>query len=422
MAAAEVLTNNFPIHSITIDIISSKSRENSYFKGKLLEKIFSNRGHHRQLQIRHEDMSSLVSWNEVRASNVVFLVLNLEDFIKIYTDMTSKNFKFNGYYVIVLLNHRFQRKNHIFKLLWKLQVYNVVLIFEVGAVVKIKTFTPFTQFSCNDTRSVDVKENLFLDKLKNLQGCTIRASFANFSTPFMPDEFQSKVNFKSGDNNLVETLAKSLNFKVKYMIAENQGYIFENGTSEGPLRFLLDGEADFSLDNWWLKKYRLDYLEASIIINYDQIMFIIPPGRELTTFEQLAYPFTTFVWILTVAVFIAGFLVISIFKFKSKAAQNFVFGVNVGNPYLNMIIGFIGGPLKILPKTNFARFILMMFLMYSMVMRTVYQGSFVQLLQSNLKQKEVQTFVEMVEKEFEFVIYAPNKDFFKGTELASKMR
>lgn len=82
-----------------------------------------------------------------------------------------------------------------------------------------------------------------------------------------------------------------------------------------------------------------------------------------------------------------------------------------------MIIGFIGGSQKILPKTNFARFLLMMFLMNSLVIRTLYQGSFYQIMQSNNQQKEAQSINEMLEKDYKILVINAVKDMLQGSDM-----
>jgi hypothetical protein len=113
---------------------------------------------------------------------------------------------------------------------------------------------------------------------------------------------------------------------------------------------------------------------------------------------------------------LTGFLVIFIVSRRSKIVQNFVYGRNVKDPTLNLFIGFIGGSQTVLPGRNFARFLLMSFLMYLLVIRTLYQGSYFKLLQSENKHKSVQSIEEMIEKNFTFYVSVGNFEFFKDTE------
>jgi len=82
---------------------------------------------------------------------------------------------------------------------------------------------------------------------------------------------------------------------------------------------------------------------------------------------------------------------------------------------LNMLIGAVGGSQPVLPKRNFARFILMMFLLYALVIRTLYQGSYFKLLKSNRPKRKVQSIDEMVEKDFKFYVSNEVAELFQAT-------
>lgn len=89
-------------------------------------------------------------------------------------------------------------------------------------------------------------------------------------------------------------------------------------------------------------------------------------------------------------------------KTRSQFVQDFIFGAGVKSPIFNMFVGLFGDSQFILPKTNFARYVLMMFLMYSLVIRTAYQGSYFDILQSNQAHGEVKPIDEMIKKDFTF--------------------
>ncbi|KAG5681330.1 hypothetical protein PVAND_010777 [Polypedilum vanderplanki] len=71
-----------------------------------------------------------------------------------------------------------------------------------------------------------------------------------------------------------------------------------------------------------------------------------------------------------------------------------------------MIIAIFGSQQPILPKRNFARFILMMFLIFCLVQRNVYQGALYIFLQSDGRHKPMQTINEMIENDFVFYMHS----------------
>lgn len=101
---------------------------------------------------------------------------------------------------------------------------------------------------------------------------------------------------------------------------------------------------------------------------------ILTTGEPYTSFEKLLLPLDTETWILTILFFICGFIVIIIVKSRSEIVRNFVFGANVYNPMFNMMIAFFGQGQMTLPGRNFSRYILIIFILFSLIIRTGYQG------------------------------------------------
>lgn len=81
-----------------------------------------------------------------------------------------------------------------------------------------------------------------------------------------------------------------------------------------------------------------------------------------------------------------------------------------------MISAFLGVALKIVPEGNFARFLLMMFLLYSMVIRACYQGSYYKILRSHLRKAEMQSLDEIIENELTFYVNLGSLDAMAETD------
>lgn len=74
-----------------------------------------------------------------------------------------------------------------------------------------------------------------------------------------------------------------------------------------------------------------------------------------------------------------------------------------------------------LPGRNFARFILMLFVLFSLVMRTAYQGKQFEFIQKEMRKKNVQTIDELVKLNYTLTVKAPlssygfeEMDFFQS--------
>jgi len=83
-----------------------------------------------------------------------------------------------------------------------------------------------------------------------------------------------------------------------------------------------------------------------------------------------------------------------------STVRNFVFGRNVTTPTLNVLIAFFGLSQGVLPRRNFARFLLTLFIMWSLIIRTCYQGKLFEYLQGDMRNPEIQTIKELVKHNF----------------------
>ena len=127
-----------------------------------------------------------------------------------------------------------------------------------------------------------------------------------------------------------------------------------------------------------------------------------PMEGELTSFEKLFSPLALVTWMLLIAYLTIGVVSIFIIRFLSNKIQNFVIGEKVKYPYLNMLIGIVGQSQNRMPGNNFARFLLMNFLLFTLVMRTAYQGEMYEVMQSDIKYSEPKTIYEMFRRGYKF--------------------
>lgn len=383
---------------------------------------------------RNEFSHKIVSLLKRKRINNIIIIRDFGQFVEVYNKISSDQFWFNGIYVVAILNGEASEIAEIFNLFWKIQIYNVFALYQSkDGTVRAESFDVFKFKKCHQPVPVLVNKfvngkfsnhfQLYNRNMKNLHGCPIRVSLSSSSRPFVNLEKaeNGSTKFSGEDIRLLETLAETLNFKVEVKFVGHEGYIFENGSASGPLKALLDGEVDFSISNWWLKMNRFKFFDFSSSYASEHIVFIIPPSRAYTSLENLVYPFTAALWASILICFSIGFFVIFVVSHQSKYLQSFVFGIGVAQPYLNMFAAFIGSSQPKTPTQNFSRFLLMNFLICSLVLRTVYQGSSYEFLQSNRHQTEIQSIGEMIDKDFKFIVSQSVEDVYKGSAaIASK--
>lgn len=343
---------------------------------------------------------------------------------------SPKLFNYQGHFLIIFLNIEFIEIGNLFNWFWEVQILNVNIMFEGGHnLINVYTFKPFDSSKCGETSPVLIStfengklngsvEHFFPDKTLNLKHCPVRVATSNTSKPHVMQEHFRNGSFRlyGRDISLINSLSEALKFSINYTFVGEEGFISKNGTARGPFLQLLKDNADLILADFWLVTYRLKYFDSSAPYFTQQMAFVVPPGAELTSFEKFVLPLDGATWVLLVFCAIVGFSVIFIVRIKSTTLQDFVFGAGVKNPNLNLFVAIYGGSQHRLPKKNFARYLLMMFLMFCLVMRTLYTGSLYRFLKSKVYHKETQSIDEMVKRDYKIYYLETITDIIAGAQ------
>lgn len=422
-AVSEIIRDVISEYTNTANLASTFSDRSNDFRSTLIENLSEDP----KAAIRHSGEGCTPLQAVRRSRSLLVVIETIKEFQSIFRNLSPECYRYNGLYLIVLLN-RGNRNDieSIFKMMWHIQIYNVNVVSTSGDSLEVRSFWPFTRNSCDDTSAVVINEyrdekfvngtsNFFPDKFINLHGCILRIAVSNTTEPYIITEYQADglLHVSGREKSLLDALEASLNFKSHFTYIGDEGYLYDHGVSKGPLRCVVDGQADISATNWWLKSNRLEVLDATTSYTSDQIVLLIPRSEVFTAFEKLMYPFSPVVWIMILLCFAMGFAVITaVLRCGSGNARTFVLGTSVHHPVLNMFVAFMGGSQNVLPAKNSARLLLMTFLMYSMVIRTLYQGSYYKLMKENIRHKEIQSLEEIVQKNYKLYVVPGVGDMF----------
>lgn len=425
-AVASLLSDELPKETFTLNILAEEAATEYDVKDFIDEILFrSSREWNSVFRIEFAGQIKNIARRKKRCS--IITIKTLKNFLHIYRLMTPTIFKYNGIYVIIMLDGKLPELIEIFRLLWKIQIYNVFAIYADNNSIVVESFDPFRPGKCNEIATVVVntfsngsfekKFQLLNRNMNNLHGCPIRVSISTTTEPFVSVVKLKNGSFSYGgeDIRLLNTLAETLNFAAEIKYQSSEGYILDNGTAVGPLKALLDGKVDLSISNWWLKTNRLKFFDSTTSYLSEPLIIVAPPGRYATSIERLVYAFKFECWTLIFLCLAIGFIVISMVTTRSHKKQAFVFGSGIRSPSLNMFAGFVGGTQTKLPKRNFARFLLIAYLLYSLVVRTVYQASLFQFLQSNHKYGKIKAVQEVIELDFKLYVSEYIVDLYQGS-------
>lgn len=172
---------------------------------------------------------------------------------------------------------------------------------------------------------------------------------------------------------------------------------------------IMQHEVNMTLGYFASTTIRDYYMTPSYVYYTSNLVWIIPPGREISSLEKLSKPFRMSVWICFLLVLGIAFFVGGVFKFQPKKSQNFLFGDNINSPCLNIVNVVLGGPMHKLPVRNFARTVLIMFMIYCMIMQNSYKGGLVKFMQMKIREPEIKSTDEIIAKNFTFYMLKSSK-------------
>lgn len=239
--------------------------------------------------------------------------------------------------------------------------------------------------------------------LFGVQKILLRSTYKSFNDA----KGVKRYHFKGYNVKIFDTIADALNFSIIYFPFEDK----DSKHEENP---------DAVVNTVTINAVNKSKHFVTQPFIYEKLMFLIPPGESYTSFEKMFLAFELDVWILIVITFALVFIVILILNFTPKHIRNIVVGSRVTTPSLNVAIAFFGLGQMVLPRRSFARFLLMMFIMYSLIIRTAYQGKSFEILQKDVRRAEVQTIAEMFGKNFSVYAYASVFSQWKRNDLLDR--
>lgn len=401
--------NHLGSHKPTVNIINAMSIDRCF-----VDDVLKNASSQLKTALELTDpdyTNNMIS--ETKLSFVIFAE-NFEDVYSFFNSFSPKIFDIRGYFLIVI-SSSLQRKEigKIYNFIWKAKIFNLNILHEESGEVYCTTFVPFKEDSCDGkltnetfvTRkfSTGRKETFFPKLLNDMKNCPVRVSTFQNSAFVI-----KKGNLLSGrDIDLINTISKALNFTLDLQLVEGGepwGYLYENGTGTGAIAKLLNNETDLIFGDYFLKLDRLTWFDNTVAYFTSRLVYVIPPSAPFSSFQKLSAPFRKNVWISLLAFYTMATLSILVIKRLSVEVKNIVFGSKAHYPFTNMILITLGMSQRKEPRGRFARTVFILFLMFCLVIRSVYQGSLYRFLQSDGPGREIKSFDDLIKKDFKFYI------------------
>lgn len=176
---------------------------------------------------------------------------------------------------------------------------------------------------------------------------------------------------------------------------------------------VLNRSVDFTLGMFSKTTTRARAVDFSLSYAQSPLIMVVPPGQELSTLTKILGPFDESVWYVVGAMMLVIIVVTLTLKYQPRKIQDFVFGEQNKTPFLNIINVIVGQPIFKPPGRNFSRWMLTMFVILWLVIRSLYQAVLYQDLQSTERNLPVQSIRESLELGFMYYMLASTQDNIK---------
>ncbi|XP_065365313.1 uncharacterized protein LOC135958336 [Calliphora vicina] len=335
----------------------------------------------------------------------------------------------NGFFLFVYTGTEHERLNNIkeiFHRLFNVYCTNVNVILMDGITPYLYTYFPFAKNKCHSSMpeiyisfrdiqknfsAFEVKKKIFPSKVNNMHGCELAVATWHYP-PYIyvdKDPKSGEITRLHGiEGLLLNLLAEIMNFKIRIKAPQplDRGDVYENGTATGAMKMIIEAEANITIISLMYNKIRSEVMQPSSGYLFIPYVLAIPQGQMMSSFERLVKPFRYIIWSCFSSSIIFGILFIYYIRFLGRSKlMEFIYGQGNRLPFTNMLSVLFGIAIQgNLPIKNFARYILLVFLMYTFVLRSAYSGALYILLQDGRARNSYNSLAEIIDNNF--TIYA----------------
>ncbi|XP_050074939.1 uncharacterized protein LOC126562466 [Anopheles maculipalpis] len=344
----------------------------------------------------------------------------------VFAEVTLDRFDFAGRYLIVLEDAQvtLATVDRIFHELWVRQIVNVVVALRPAdddrttGPVQLWTYYPFSPGLCRIPKPYllftwpqdTVLYGVDFYPRKNVQfhGCPLRVG--SFETrPFTVLTAGAGISVGAGpvlsgfEGDLLHSLAGRFNFGVNVRVPPRSQQwgdaAFENST--GMMRMIYTEEVDFGISCLGVSYERSAMLKAGKVHFTTELVVVVPPGTPYTAFEKLFQPFQITIWLATGLCIGIGLLVIASLQLMPNdgtraTVRRYIAGERqLHSPVLNILRILLAAPLPFTPTGTFPRTLLSQWMLVSLLLNLLYQGSLFQYLQRASTHPPMMTLAEI---------------------------
>uniref|UniRef100_A0A3F2ZDG0 Putative ionotropic receptor ligand binding domain-containing protein n=1 Tax=Lutzomyia longipalpis TaxID=7200 RepID=A0A3F2ZDG0_LUTLO len=385
---SSILIDFYSENSIEVDITrSAEDQKNQFIQSGILNEVLCDVN--AKIPVRLEDYK-LTRERYPRIFNI-FIVDSYQSFRRIlYTNKTDA-FDYRGFYTVVLTSLHQNYTELVRRILqdcWDFYIINVnVITYDPSDSEKafMYTYFPYTPDHCGKVKPIIYeifskeffrkKNEIFPDKVGNFYGCNLTIGTFDFPPYMMIHHLENGTLFSGFEGVVTRVLGKRLHFSLTLKTCNDRWGRVEGENSTGLSGMILRGEINFTLGAFSFSFSHYGMMDSSIPYHATPLTLLVPPGKPYTPMQKLLLPLRYIIWSCLGACFVISAIVVSFAKILAPHRRTFIFGPGNHYPFINTINVFLGGSLSVVPRRNFARYILILWIFMSLVIRSSYQGT-----------------------------------------------
>lgn len=390
-------------------LIKSMKLEGTLSFNDLVQDVALKLSKHNAIHI--ESVENIFDLETRRRGFTIIFIDELESFYIFLHKVSPETFKFKGFYLIVSMKSSIDI-GKMFDAMWKLMIFNVdVLIYDWSLEsINLTTFLPFSDGTCNNLKPVKINEfnistmrwknsDFFPKKFKNLQQCSIRVGTYESAPGLIIRNVKNKTEIYGFEGDMFNVIAARLNFTMNITaVTYGGGSVDKNGTATGLVEKIMLNEFDLIMSLFSVNYYRNIFLTPTKPYYVDKMIVIIPADRLLDSFLKIFFVFNYKLWLTLFVVFGLASFVIKLLQSKVSALDE------IRAPVMSLFVAIIGGSERNLPRKDFPRILVATFLLFCMVVRTVYQGGLFNMLKQDIRINEIKTLQDINKHHYTFFI------------------
>ncbi|XP_035918008.1 uncharacterized protein LOC118516251 [Anopheles stephensi] len=329
-------------------------------------------------------------------TQAILLGEDVDAFERLLANFSPTANDYSGRYLLVLTSTEQPIEwSRLFGLLWSRHMVHVnVLLVTANSTVRVYSYDPYSPKHCGHpivklvtdfpSGSGDIRRqrNLYpRRRVTSLHNCTLRVgSFEAKPYIFLERKADGYTELGGFEGDMLRLLAHRLQFRVNVTepLRQSQwGVMGAPGNSTGTMQLVQDELVDLVIACMALDVTRSIYLKPGCTHYTSRILLAVPPGRPYSAFEKLFRPFRTDIWTALGAMLGCVVTVVVVLNCgqRARSLRRFVYGPSVQMPLLRALYVLWGGTVVVVPRRNFARSLLALWLSFTFVLRTLYQGS-----------------------------------------------